>query len=161
MVRALLASLSALAACAAGPPMHGDGAGFVAAAIDTAWRQHIEAARRKDLDGTVAIYTDDAVYVVEGEAPVQGRAALRTMEQRGMANGDVVSAAHTTDALRVDGDLAWELGTIAGDVAPKGQAAQFVVYHYIAMWRLGKDREWRIAHIVGQVEAVVDGSGNG
>jgi uncharacterized protein (TIGR02246 family) len=150
----------ALAACAggpplAGPPLFGDGADLVAAAIDDAWRQHIDAARRKDLDGTVAIYTDDAVYVVDGTPPVNGRAALRTMEERGMAAGDVVSARHTTEALRVDGDLAWELGTVAGDVAPKGQQAQYVVFHYVAMWRMSKDRTWRIAHLVGQVEAVV------
>lgn len=153
---AIALAATALAGCSSAPLLRGDAADRVHDALDRAWRDHIAAAQRHDVPGVVAIYTDDAVYVVEGSPPVRGRAALEEMERRGLDAGEVLRAEHATDALRVDGDLAWELGTITGDIRPQDQDPQRVVFHYIAMWRLGTDRKWRIAHLVGQVEAVFD-----
>ncbi|MGE3171748.1 MAG: DUF4440 domain-containing protein [Planctomycetota bacterium] len=145
-----------LAGCSSAPLLRGTAADRVHDAIDRAWRDHIAAKQRRDIEGVVAIYTADAVYVVDGLPPVIGRAALEVMERRGLDAGEVLRAEHVTEALRVDGDLAWELGTITADIRPQDQDAQRIVFHYIAMWRLGAGRQWRIAHLVGQVEAVFD-----
>lgn len=153
---ALLALAVPFAACSApGPRLLGPGADLVRESVRAMWNEHLAAARARDLEGLLRLYTDDCVYVVEGNAPIVGREAMRRMEQRGLEQGEVKKAFHVTAALRVDGDLAWEMGSVHGDVAPKGQEAQRVVFHYVAMWRLGKDRVWRIAHLVGQVEAIL------
>ena len=47
-------------------------------AISRAWREHIQSAIRKDLDGVVDIYADDIVYVVADSPEVRGRAAMTT-----------------------------------------------------------------------------------
>ena len=99
------------------------------------------------------MYADDVVYAIEREQPVTGKAAVRAMEARGMATGEVGAVHHSIDALRVDGDLAYELGSVTGEVTPNGQAAQHVVFHFVALWRCGSDDVWRLAHLIGQVEA--------
>lgn len=143
-----------LAACAAPSQLLlGSDADRVHAAIDAAWRGHIAGAQHRHLDALVAMYDDDCVYVVDGAAPVVGKAALRAMEQRGISTGEVVRARHGVEALRVDGDLAYELGVVEGEVAPSGQPAQHVVFHFVAMWRKSDAGEWRLAHLVGQVES--------
>lgn len=146
--------LAVLPACAVhGPLLRGAAAPAVRAAVEASWHGHIDGAMRKDLDAVMAMYADDVVYVVDGNAPVVGRADLRAMEQRGMATGAVLSAQHAIEALRVDGDLAYELGLVRGQVAPAGQPPATVVFHFVALWRQGDDGAWRVAHLVGQVEA--------
>ena len=153
---ALATTLTLLPACALpGPRLLGDEAESVRASIDAAWRAHAAAAKARDTDGLVAIYADDAVYVIEGNPPVVGKKQLAAMETRGLGQGEVQSVRHRCDALRVDGDLAWELGSIDATVQPKGQQPQTVTFHFVAMWKLGKDRRWRIGHLVGQVEATI------
>jgi ketosteroid isomerase-like protein len=154
---AALAAAAAAAACAApGPLVLGDPtATGVRAVIDAAWRGHIAGAQQKDLDAVVAMYADDIVYVIEQKQPVTGKAAVRAMEQRAMASGEVGTVHHSIDALRVDGDLAYELGSVVGDVTPTGRAPQHVVFHFVALWRCGPDDVWRLAHLVGQAEAAL------
>jgi uncharacterized protein (TIGR02246 family) len=130
----------------------GAGAEEVAAAVAASWREHIAAAQRKDLPGVAAIYADDAVYAVAGQAELRGKAAIEAMEARGLQASDVGAVEHETLALRVDGVVAYELGTIAGDVTPRGAAARHVVFHFLAAWQRGPDGTWRIAHLVGHAE---------
>jgi uncharacterized protein (TIGR02246 family) len=143
-----------LASCTIGPPaapLLGDpDAAEVRGAIEAAWRQHIDAAQRKDLDGVLAIYADDASYSIPGTPPVRGREELRAMEARGLQAGEVLNVRHKVEALRVDGDLAFELGTVAGDVRPADKAAQHVRFHYVALWRFEADGAWRIVYLAGQ-----------
>lgn len=158
---ALATSLALLPSCALQDArLLGDEADIVRSSIDSAWRAHAAAAKARDADGLVAIYADDAVYVVEGNPPVVGKNQLAAMETRGLDQGDVQSVRHRCDALRVDGDLAWELGSIDATVQPKGQQPQTVTFHFVAMWKLGKDRRWRIGHLVGQVEATLVAKAN-
>jgi uncharacterized protein (TIGR02246 family) len=146
--------LAALAACTFGPPgtlvLGGDGAEDVRAAIETSWREHIAAAQQKDIDGVLAIYAQDATYAIPDTPLVRGRDGLRAMEARGLQAGDVLAVRHSIEALRVDGDLAYELGSVIGDVRPAGQEAQRVRFHFVALWRLEKDGQWRILHLAGQ-----------
>jgi ketosteroid isomerase-like protein len=151
-----LCALLLLPACAFGPAIPvllGDpDADGVRLQIEAAWRAHIAAAQRQDLDGVMAIYADDCVYEALGSPVVDGKQALRAMEQRGIETGRVVSAAHRVESLRVSGDIALEMGTVAGEVAPGGQPPQRVVYHYIAHWRFDDGPGWRIARLCGYVD---------
>jgi ketosteroid isomerase-like protein len=119
-------------------------------AINSAWRTHIDAAVRKDLAEVLEIYADDALYHVTGMPATLGRPALDEMEARSLAGGDVLEARHTTDSLRVFGDVAYELGTISGPIRPHGEPAGIVTFHFMALWRLQADGAWRVAHFAGQ-----------
>ncbi len=118
-------------------------------AISKAWRDHIDAAIRKDLDTVVDIYADDIVYVVAGSPEIRGRETMTTMEARTLAEFDVVSAEHTSDAMRAFGNVAYELGTVIGPIRPKDGEPRTVTFHFMAMWRRQADGAWRIAHMVG------------
>jgi uncharacterized protein (TIGR02246 family) len=151
--------LLALAACASTPP---DDDGVVRDAIGRAWRDHFAAVKRKDAAGTGELYADDVVYIVPGEVEVRGRKAIDEMEAQGLASADILDVFHTTEALRVHGDLAYELGTVVGPVRPHGQPAKVVTFRYMARWKrepatyVGWHRfggRWRIQHMVGQPES--------
>ena len=152
----LTTALALVPACSTcNPQLLGPQADSVHGSIHDAWRAHAAATKTRDAQGLVQIYADDAVYVVEGQKPIVGKKALAAMESRGLEQGEIQNMRHHTDSLRVDGDLAWELGTIDATVQPKGQEPQTVTFHFVAMWKLGKDRAWRIGHLVGQVEATL------
>lgn len=148
----LLPPLVLACACTAPQPLLlGDpDAAAVADAIDLQWREHIAAAQRNDLDAVVDLYAEDAIYVIPGEPAVRGRAALRRMEERGLAQGRVVAARHRGEALRVYGNLAHELGSVVGTVQPADQEPQHVAFHYAATWQLQEDGRWRILTITGR-----------
>jgi len=129
------------------PAAAGDPA--VREAIARAWREHIQAAIRKDLDGVVDIYAEEIVYVVADSPEVRGRAAMTAMEARTLAEFDLVSAEHASDALRIFGDVAYELGTVIGPIRPIDGQPLTVTFHFMALWRRQADGAWRIAHLVG------------
>lgn len=146
-----LAFLAILSGCSiSGTTSAGDGAGGVAAAIDAAWREHVDAAKRKDLDGACAIYADDVVYALAGKRELRGKQALAAMEKLGMSSSEIGAVTHTTVALRVDGATAHEIGSVQGDVAASGAPMQRVEFGYVAVWRRGDGGAWRIAHLAGQ-----------
>lgn len=155
--RAALAAVLCLCSCTMTltlKPMHmGPGAEEAAAAIDAAWRDHIEAAQRKDLAAVCALYTDDVVYVVAGQQVVRGKAEIEAMEKASLAAADVESAIHASFALHVDGDVAHEIGEVIGEVAGKDAPARWVTFHYVAVWHRGPGDAWRIAHLVGHVKS--------
>ncbi len=120
-------------------------------AIDEAWREHIDAAKRKDAEAVTRIYADNILYVVPGQE-ARGRDAIDAIEAQTLATADVLDAEHTTDALQVFGDLAYELGTVVGPIRVEGQEPQTVTFHYMATWRRQPDGEWRIESFIGEPE---------
>jgi ketosteroid isomerase-like protein len=125
----------------------------IRAAISKAWRDHIDAAKRKDLVGVMAIYAQDAAYVVPGATEARGHSAINMMETQGLAAADVLDATHTTRDLRIFEDIAYEIGTVAGPVRAKGGVAQTITFHFMGMWRRQGDGTWRLTYLVGQPEA--------
>ncbi len=131
----------------------------VRAAIGEAWLDHFSAVKRKDAAGVGRLYADDVVYIVPGECEVRGRKAIDEMEAKGLASADVLDVVHTTEALRVHGDIAYEIGTVVGPVRPRGQPAKVVTFRYMARWRRQPEgslgwhlipAHWRIQYIVGE-----------
>jgi ketosteroid isomerase-like protein len=122
----------------------------VRAAISTAWRDHIDAAKRKDVKGVVAMYSEDVVYIIPGASEVRGRPAINTMEAQGLAAADVLEAAHTSHDVQVFNNVAYEIGTIAGPVRAKGQTVKLVTFHFMGMWQLQEDGAWRLSYLVGR-----------
>lgn len=122
----------------------------IRAAISEAWRDHIDAAKRKDLAGVMAMYAQDAVYVVPGVTEVRGHSAIHAMEEQGLAAADVLDATHTIHDLQVFDNIAYEIGTVAGPVRAKGQAAQTLTFQCMGMWQRQGNGVWRLRYLVGQ-----------
>ncbi len=120
--------------------------------ISRAWRDHINAAIRKDLEAVLDIYDEDIVYIVGGAPEVRGREAIAAMEARSLTEADVIAAEHMIVSLRVFDDIAYELGTVIGPIRPQDGEARTVTFHFMAMWRQQADGAWRIAHMVGRPE---------
>lgn len=138
--------LLALAACSTSP-QH-----TVRAAIADAWLEHLSAVRAKNAAAVGALYGDDIVYIVPGEAEVRGREAIDRMEAEGLATAEILDVTHETHGLLVSGDVAYELGTVEGPVQPHGQASKVVTFRYMARWKRQADGHWRIQCMVGQPE---------
>jgi uncharacterized protein (TIGR02246 family) len=122
----------------------------VQAAISTVWEDHLAAAKRGDVAHIADIYAENAVYVVPGGEETRGKPAIDAMERKGLETTAVAEAAHTTHALRLAGDVAYELGTITGRVGPKGQEPKRMDYHFMAMWQRQASGAWRLRYLIGQ-----------
>jgi acyl transferase domain-containing protein len=144
------AALALLPACAFGPTIP----------VRRTRRRRAFADRRRLKDHTPPRSPRGSVMAIHrrlrrralGAPVVTGKDALRTMEGRGLEAGAVVAATHRVESLRVTGDFALEMGTVAGEVAPVGQPPQRVVYHFVAHWRFEADHGWRIARLCGYVD---------
>jgi len=130
--------------------MPGEGRGAVQTALSTAWDEHLAAAGRKDAAAVAAIYAPDVLYIVPGKQEVRGRPAIDLMEAQGLETTDVRDAVHTTEALQVVGEVAYELGTVKGEVRPHGQPSGLMTYHFMAMWQRQPDGAWRLRYLIGQ-----------
>lgn len=129
----------------------GPEAATTARAIDAAWNRHFDAARQHDAEAACEIYADDVYYEVAGQPPLRGKAAVKTMEAASMASTEVGDLSHLGVAVRTDGDVAQEIGTVQGDVGARGAEKEFVVFDYVAAWRRGADGAWRITHLIGHM----------
>lgn len=126
----------------------------VARAISEAWRTHIAAAKRKDVEGVGELYADDVFYTIPGMIEVRGRSAIDAMERESLRSSDVLEARHETRSLVVaDADLAYEVGTVVGPVRSKKEGrVEEVHFHYMARWVRGRAGKWRIQSLVGGTE---------
>ena len=119
-------------------------------AIGRAWADHIAAAKRRDLAGVIAMYAKDAVYAVGGGPEVRGRPAIDSMEAQGLRAVTLIDARHETHAVRLAGDIAYEVGTIIGPVKPAGDTARVVAFNFMAQWRREPGDIWRLTYLVGR-----------
>ena len=127
--------------------------------IADAWKNHLAGVRQKDPWRVGRLYTDDVVYIVPGECEVRGRKAIDEMEAQGLKTVEILDVTHTTEALEVHGDVAYEIGTVVGPVRPHGKPAKTVTFRYIARWRRVPEEtsgwhrfeaRWCIQYMVGE-----------
>lgn len=139
-----VAAALALAACATAPAAD-PGADPAAdeAAIRAANDVFSAAVIAGDIDAIVAAYTDDAVLLPDGRAPVRGEDGVRTYWTP--REGTTITAHETTELeIEVVGSIAHDIGVyeLSGetDGAPWGP----VRGTYILVWERGEDGVWRI-----------------
>ena len=143
MRRLLLAPvvpLAALAGCA-GPavPDLGKAEADVRAA-DAHW---LEAAKAHDLERTLGYWSDDAVLMVPGAAPIVGKEALRKFVSDSFAIPDF-SISWVMDKVQVakGGDMAYATGS--NQITLTTPDGQHLVQHNNALelWRRQADGSW-------------------
>ena len=79
-------------------------------ALDDSW---LEAARRCDLDGMMAIYAPEATELLPGHPPLLGRDAIRDFYRGWLEGHPLLDASLTMDEVTIaeSGDLAVVRGT--------------------------------------------------
>jgi len=77
--------------------------------IEKAWAA---AQNAKDLDGLMAMYSDDAISMPDGEPMLKGKAAIRAHTEKDFAAAkDAFTSEYTTLDVYGDGEIVTEVGT--------------------------------------------------
>jgi len=121
----------------------------VRTAIVKAWADHVTADIKGDAIAGAAIFDDEGTMVEYGAPPVIGRAALDSAEVNNFKTFKVSELTHTIDGLSVQGDKAFQLGTVKGKfIMNADQSVMDVNSKYMASWKKQKDGSWRIHYFV-------------
>jgi len=153
-------ALLAAAACAPKPETTDQAAARMAAEADSA-RTAIEAANARMVahiaaghaDSGTMNYAEDAVMLMAGEPPLQGRAAIQAKFAEWLALGSWQMQV-TTTRVDANGPMAVELGTnvmsfTPGPSAPRGMAAMFPdTVRYVTYWKK-TGGNWQIVADIG------------
>lgn len=124
----------------------GDGAEERARAeIDSLGSEWEEAANRADVERLVGIYAPDAVILPPGGPVIQGSETIRELFRQEFESFDT-KLAFTTQAIEVDGDMAFRRGRYVWRGTPRlsGQAVE-TTNKFLEVWRRQPDGSWRIA----------------
>ena len=121
-------------------------------AIQKLQERDIAASMSFDPDALTALWTDDGILMIPGQAPIQGVDALRAFFEKqrdSMANVDVTAYEEEWQEVRIVGDYAFEWGQIHGRTR-KGQGAAETSVTVNAMRVLKRldTGEWRISRAI-------------
>jgi ketosteroid isomerase-like protein len=102
------------------------------------------ATAGKDTDAIVSYWTDDATIVEPGQAPVQGKAAIRAYIGQSLKTpGFKIHWVSQSPIFSPDGKLAYMRGTDEMTVpGPKGAPMTLHLQGY-SIWRVDADGQWR------------------
>lgn len=115
------------------------------AEIDSLGREWEDAANRAEVERLVEIYAPDAVILPPGGPVIQGSETIRELFRQEFERFDT-KLAFTTQAIEVDGDMAFRRGRYVWRGTPRlsGQAVE-TTNKFLEVWRRQPDGSWRIA----------------
>jgi len=99
--------------------------------IGDAWAQHWNAG---ELDGVIAAYADDAVYLPPHHQAVHGRDAIREYVKAPMGRG-VSDLAFQVTYIKQQGSVAWDVGTYRMSVPQADGTKKEDRGKYLTVWR--------------------------
>jgi uncharacterized protein (TIGR02246 family) len=110
--------------------------------VDRAWSAALE---RKDLEGVMAVYAEDALFLPPNAPLVEGRAGIRDRFARRMAlPGYAASFVPTRIVVARSGDMAYEHGTFSTRATdPQGRTVVRTGKHLVTWSK--RDGHWRVA----------------
>ncbi len=104
------------------------------------WARHWNAG---ELDGVVAAYAEDAVYLPPNHEAVHGRDAIREYLKAPLSHG-VSDLAFAVTYIKQEGPVAWDVGTYRMTIPQNDGTKKKDHGKYLTVWRwVGKD--WLIA----------------
>lgn len=107
--------------------------------IKDANARFMQAVRTRDEEGFVALYTEDAILLLPGRAPLSGLPGVRTFFASFDARG-VSEVQLTTLEIEACGDTAWERGSSQARGADGGIIG---TGNYIVIWKQ-VDGGWKL-----------------
>jgi uncharacterized protein (TIGR02246 family) len=142
MLPLVTAAALCLGSCAT--PRHPDQVGAI--------REVIERTRAvnnaSDVEGWVALFEDDAVYMPAGQPAVTSRDDLRAIASAGFSSwrSDIRI---TTDEIVVMGDWAFARARVTGTATPTGVGVPVSIdLKEIVIYRQQPDGAWKIARLI-------------
>ena len=130
-----------LAGCASGPGVRTPEP-FDSDQIRAAERRVTAALVALDVTAWVNEYTEDAVLLEPGSAPVSGRAALLELAR---SMKPITSGAINSDHIEGSGNVAYSYGTATWTSGRSPDATSTTHVRQVLVWRREADGVWRIA----------------
>jgi ketosteroid isomerase-like protein len=113
-------------------------------AIDAGHERFLAAMRANDPDALLRELTDDVKFMPPNQAPVQGKAAVRTWYEGVLAEATTVAVAVSQREVVVAGDWGIESGSYDWTLKPKAGGAPFVARgSFLAIWRQDPSGIWK------------------
>ena len=124
--------------------------------IEEANARYSEAIRQGNLDGAVALYTDDATMVPPDGDIVKGKQAIEELYKKFFQMG-MKDIAFTTIEVGGSGDTAYEIGKTKVRIQPEGQAAIIDSTKYLVIWKRQADGAWKVHADIWNFSAPIAG----
>jgi uncharacterized protein (TIGR02246 family) len=135
-----------LASCKSPPPMQTPMCDLSSRAVGAAATALIDHDNRRDLEGVLAGYTDDVIWLTPQGDVIQGKDALRPRYES-MFQNEVALAIEILEA-RGAGEIGYARGVTGGTLTPpNGEPAQRVNGKFLAITRCESGR-WRVSHLM-------------
>lgn len=108
----------------------------------------IRADNAGDLEAVIELYTEDAILLPPGNAPIRGRPAIRQHYARLFRQNDL-DVSIESEETRVAGEWAFDRGRTRGQAQPKdGGPVVLIDDTYVMLLRRDAGRGWRIARLI-------------
>jgi uncharacterized protein (TIGR02246 family) len=116
------------------------------ATIRAASAEWSKAAAAKDLDKSVSYYAEDAVYLTDKGAMVNGKNSIRMVWKDVVApTAPTLTFATSYVEVARSGDIAYEYGTYKENSEVKKGKPKEEKGKYVAVWKKQKDGGWKVA----------------
>lgn len=104
--------------------------------------EYVQAENAGDIDGVLRMFSDDIVVMPPESPPVKGIEAAEEFFG-GFLDAFTVDIELASEDVVVDGDLAYDWGTVSGTLEPSGGQPQPVSNTYLLVYRRDSDGSWR------------------
>jgi uncharacterized protein (TIGR02246 family) len=105
-----------------------------------------KAAEAGDVQGLMALYTDDAVLMPPESPMVKGKAAIEAFHKKMTGMASVSNVRITPTDTKVMGDMAYDVGTFSQTVTPKGGTAMMESGSYVVVLAKQPDGNWKLKY---------------
>jgi len=140
IIATLIAGLPAAPAGDAGSSPTADRSAF-----DAAHQAFAAAEVRKDVDAMLQTWSDDIVLMPPGKDPVYGKESVaKYLDPLRQSKHRVLSERFETTDLRIEGDIAYEVGHVIGEEQAPGAAVSKYRTKYLSVWKRQADGRWQI-----------------
>ena len=114
-------------------------------AVDSRFKEWVEAENKRDAAAVTNLYDDDAVLMPKAEEPVIGKAAIGEYYKKLMANPHFVPFGLTVhpNSFHVVRDIAIETADFDGDLTRNDKHIHFRG-KMLLVWKKRKDGSWKI-----------------
>jgi len=131
------------------------------AAVESATTAFHQALRTNDTATFLSFVTEDVVMMPPGEAPVQGKDAMRTWYAGFLTQYRTSSLTLDDREVFIGTGWATELGTYQWGLTPaRGGATILDRGHYMQVWRQQPDGQWRFAREIWNSSAPTSSPGS-
>jgi ketosteroid isomerase-like protein len=104
--------------------------------------EYVEAENAGDIDGILRTFSDDIVVMPPESPPVKGIEAAKGF-LGDFLDAFTVDLELVSEDVVVDGDLAYDWGTVSGTLEPDGGQPQPVSNTYLLVYQRNSDGSWR------------------